>query len=240
MGVLLFVTTEVLFRFGGDPSKTITSLMNVVLLVLPLVCLVLGTAHFYNSREFNELLLAQPMNRSSLYLGKLAGFTAALSVVFVFGTGLPFLIHSFTPGIYAAKLVTLLIVGILFIVIFSAVGFLVATRFDDKIKGLGSVFLLWFFLSVVYDGTVLLFIHLFRDYPYETPIILIMMANPVDLGRILIILQMDLPSLMGYTGAVFREFFGSGQGTVVSAAVLLAYAGLFTGLGLRAFNRKDL
>jgi len=49
--VILFAVTEVLFRFGGDPARTIASLVNIVLVVIPLMSVVLGTIYFYNSRE---------------------------------------------------------------------------------------------------------------------------------------------------------------------------------------------
>ncbi len=236
---MLFVATEVLFRFGGDPAKVIASLMNVALVVVPLVCLVLGTIYFYNAREFNELLLAQPMNRASIYLGKLTGFTAALSASFLVGLGLPFLIHSYQLELYAAKIAMLLGVGVALIVIFSAVAFWVATRYEEKIKGLGYVILIWFFLAVVYDGIILLFIHVFRDYPFETPLMMLVLANPIDLGRILILLQLDISALLGYTGAVFRKLYGSSAGTGISAAALVLYATIPIFLGLRAFRRKD-
>lgn len=32
--------------------------------------------------------------------------------------------------------------------------------------------------------------------------------NPIDLGRILVLLKMDVAALLGYTGAVFRQFLG--------------------------------
>ena len=92
---ILFAVTEVLFRFGGDPARTIASLVNIVLVVVPLMSVVLGTIYFYNSREFNELLLAQPVNRTSIYIGKLIGFAGALCVAFLAGLGGPFLIHSY-------------------------------------------------------------------------------------------------------------------------------------------------
>ncbi len=33
--------------------------------------------------------------------------------------------------------------------------------------------------------------------------------NPIDLSRILILLQLDVSAMMGYTGAVFKDFFGT-------------------------------
>ncbi len=64
--------------------------------------------------------------------------------------------------------------------------------------------------------------------------------NPIDLSRIQILLQMDISALMGYTGAVFRDFFGSNTG------ILLSFVGLFIWIvfpimiSMRKFKRKDL
>jgi Cu-processing system permease protein len=239
MAVVLLIVTEVLFRFGGDPGKTITSLMNVVLVIVPLISVVLGTIYFYNSREFNELLLAQPLNRSTIYLGKLLGFIGALWLAFLAGLGIPFLIHSFQLVSYVGKILTLLGVGVCFIVVFSALAFYAATRFEDRIKGLGFTLLAWFFLAVVWDGILLLFVHMFREYPYEPAMMVLVFLNPIDLGRILILLQLDISALMGYTGAVFRKTFGSNLGLALSAAAMVIYGAVPLWFGLRTFRRKD-
>ena len=54
-GVLL-PCNEGLMRFGGDTSA-VASLLNVVLLLIPLVSIVIGTMTVYNNRDFTELLL---------------------------------------------------------------------------------------------------------------------------------------------------------------------------------------
>jgi len=239
IALVLFALTEALFRFGGEPGKTITSLMNVVLVVVPLVSLVLGTIYFYNSREFNELLLAQPVNRTSIYLGKLAGFASALALAVLVGMGLPFLIHSYGLREYAGKIATLLAVACAFVVIFTALAFYTATRFEDRIRGLGATLIVWFALAVVWDGFLLLFVHMFREYPYEPWLLGLVFLNPIDLGRILILLQLDISALMGYTGAIFRNVFGSDTGTLVSTAAMLVYAAVPIAFGLRTFRHKD-
>jgi len=239
MAAVLFVVAEVLFRFGGDAGKTIASLMNVVLVLVPLISVVLGTIYFYNSREFNELLLAQPLNRSTIYLGKLAGFTTALCLAFVAGLGIPFIIHGVQLASYAGKIAALLGVGCCFIVVFSSLAFYAATRFEDRIKGLGTTLLVWFFLAVVWDGIILLFVHFFHDYPYEPAMMGLVFLNPIDLGRILILMQLDISALMGYTGAVFRKVFGTNLGLALSALAMVVYATVPVLFGLRAFRRKD-
>ncbi len=239
IGLMLFVVTEVLFRFGGDPAKTLASILNVVLVVVPLLSVVLGTIYFYNSREFNELLLAQPVDRTSIYLGKLVGFAASLCLAYIAGIGMPFLLHSFGLRAYAGKVITLLLVGCCFIVIFSSLAFYFATRFDDRIKGLGLTLLVWFFLTVIWDGVILLFVHLMREYAYEPGLLAMVFANPIDLGRILILMQLDIAALMGYTGAVFRGALGAQYGPLLAAVAMLAYAAVPVTFGLRKFLAKD-
>jgi Cu-processing system permease protein len=239
IAVTLLAVTEALFRFGGDPAKTIASVMNVVLVVVPLLSVVLGTIYFYNSREFNELLLAQPVNRTSIYLGKLAGFTAPLCLAYLTGVGVPFLLHSYGLREYAGKIATLLLVGCCFIVIFASLAFYAATRFEDRIKGLGATLVAWFILTVIWDGVILLFVHVFREYPYEPGLLALVFLNPIDLGRILILMQLDISALMGYTGAVFRNVFGAELGVLLAAAAMVFYATVPIVSGLRMFRAKD-
>ncbi len=66
-----------------------------------------------------------------------------------------------------------------------------------------------------------------------------MLANPVDLGRVLLLLQFDLGALAGYTGAVFERFFGTVQGSLWSAAALSLWVAVPFASSLRQFARKD-
>ena len=76
---LFFLTaSELLFRFSGGSAKALLSLANIALIVVPLVSLVLGTMFLYNAREFNELLLSQPVNRRQLYAGLYLGLALPL------------------------------------------------------------------------------------------------------------------------------------------------------------------
>jgi len=67
--LVLLLLTDALLRFGGSGPRAVVSLLNLVLIVVPLVSLVFGTLHIYRAREFAELLLAQPVGRGSLFAG---------------------------------------------------------------------------------------------------------------------------------------------------------------------------
>ena len=77
------------------------------------------------------------------------------------------------------------------------------------------------------------------DYPVERPLLGAMLANPIDLARVLLLLRFDSAALLGYTGAVFADFFGGRTGALVASAALAAWIAIPLGLGLRAFRRKD-
>lgn len=239
IGVFFFLSSEAMFRFGADPAKALVSLMNIILIVVPLMSLILGVIYFYHSREFVELLLAQPIMRSSIYLGKIIGLAMALSIVFVLGLGLPFLLHGAGFAGYWASFAVVVGVGCAFIMIFTSIAFMVATIHEDKIKGFGTAILLWLYLAVIYDALILLAIYAFREYPLERALIGLAMLNPVDLGRILILLRLDISALMGYTGAVFKHFYGSGAGAGLSGAMLALWLAVPLTIGLTKFHRKD-
>jgi len=236
--LLFLLLTDLLFRFGGSGDRVLVSLLNVVLLLVPLVSIVVGTMHLYQSREFVELLLAQPVGRRALYGALWIGLTVPMALAFVAGVGLPFLWHG--VGDSGGTLVTLLIAGAALTAVFTALAYLLAVTFQDRAAGLGAAILAWLFLAVLWDGMILVGTAAFSDYPLETPVLTAVLLNPIDLARVLLLLKIDIAALMGYTGAVFERFFGSGRGLLVSAGALAAWVVVPAWLGMRRFVRKDL
>ncbi|MBS1538734.1 MAG: ABC transporter permease subunit [Bacteroidetes bacterium] len=230
--------TDALFRFGSDTSRAMVSLMNIIILLIPLVSIIFGTMYFYNARDFVEMLLSQPIERKRLFIGLFSGLALPLSGGFVLGVCLPFAIHS--GKIYdMSSFVMLLASGILLTFIFIALALFISTKTDDKVRGLGISLLVWLFCAVLYDGLIWLIIAYFGDYPLEKAMIGLTIANPVDLARIVIMLKFDIAALMGYTGAVFEKFFGSLVGITIAGSSLILWivAPLFAGMKL--FNKKD-
>jgi Cu-processing system permease protein len=238
-GFVFLISTDALFRFGGTGDSVILSLLNLVLIVIPLVSIVLGTMYVYSSREYIELILTQPIRRRSLFAGLFVGLSLPLVCAFTIGVGLPFLFHGALTGGAAAALGLLLFVGGLLTVIFVALAFLIALVTEDRIKGLGAALVTWIFFAIVYNGLVLLAIQLFSVYPLHRPVIGMTVLNPIDLGRVLILLQLDVAVLMGFTGAVFERFFGSSTGRMISLAALFVWLAVPLALGRFTFLRKN-
>jgi len=92
--LFLLVISFSMFRMEENSSKAILSLMNIVLIVLPLISLVFTTIHYYNSYEFIELMLSQPMSRTRILLSEYSGVCISLLTSFFMGIGVPVLLYS--------------------------------------------------------------------------------------------------------------------------------------------------
>jgi Cu-processing system permease protein len=237
-GLLLLGLTEALLRFGGGGPRAVISLLNLVLILVPLVSLVFGTMYLYGAREFIELLLAQPVGRRALFAGLYAGLALPLAGGFLLGVGVPFLWSGAGPE-GDAPVGLLLATGILLTLVFTALAFLVSVVVADRARGLGVAILLWLALTVLYDAVLVLVTTTMAEYPLELPLLGLTLLNPVDLGRVLLLLKLDVAALMGYTGAVFERFFGSGLGTALTAGALLVWVVVPLLLGMRRFAARD-
>jgi Cu-processing system permease protein len=236
--VFCFAATEVLLRFTGGDAKTLLSLTNVVLFLGPMVTMVYGTVYLYSSREFIELLLAQPLKRSTLFGGLYVGLAAPLTAAFIAGIAAPFLLHGLS-GDARAPLAIMLGGGSVLTLIFTGLAFCVALRFEDRLTGLGMGMALWLLLALAYDGLILFIVAIMPDRAVEKSLLAVSLANPVDLVRIAVLFQFDISALMGYTGAVFSRFFSGATGVAVIAAALTTWVGVPLMLGFSQFKRKD-
>ena len=233
--IILCVFSWSIFSLEDNTSKGIMSLLNVILLTVPLVSIIFGNIYMYNSAEFIELLVSQPVKRSAIWSSLFLGLTLALNASFFIGIGLPVLL--FVPSMTG---ITVIFSGMLITTIFVSIAMLCAILMRDKARGIGLSIMIWLFLSLIYDGLVLFFMFQYADYPIEKPMAILAAFNPIDLARIQVLLQVDVAVLMGFTGAIFKKMFGTSVGLIVSLMIMLLWIVLPYLLSLRLFNKKDL
>ncbi|WP_350284855.1 ABC-2 transporter permease [uncultured Croceitalea sp.] len=210
----------VLLFLNNDVSKAVITLMNIIIVLVPLIGTIFGVMYYYNSKEFTELLLAQPIKRSSIFLGQYFGVAGSLTLSLVLGLGIPFVLYGLLRSDAIFDFSMLLLIGAFLTLIFTALSFNIALSNENKIKGFGYAVLLWLFLAVVYDGLFLMSLILFEEYPLDNFSLFATMLNPIDLSRTLILLKLDISALLGYTGAVFKSFFGTSLGLFISFLML--------------------
>lgn len=233
--VFLLAISFGFFSFNDNPIKSISSLLNIVLIVLPLFSIIFSTTHYYNSYEFTELLLAQPVKRKTLYTSQYLGVSISLAAAFLIGVGIPVLL-------FAQNAAGLLLIcgGLTLTFVFVSMAFLASVYARDKAKGIGVALLLWFYFVFIYDALVLMIMFALSDYPIEKFILSLAFLNPVDLIRIILLMQLDVAAIMGFTGAVFSNFLGSVNGIILCFIAIGFWIIIPLIISLRKFVRKDI
>ena len=231
--LLLFTGTFVLLQ--DDVSKVQLSLLNIIILVVPLVSVIFATIHWYNSSEFIEVLLAQPISRKRIFISEFIALSLAVGGAFLLATGIPLLIF------YPDTVSLLLMIGGFFLtIIFIALAFWSAVFTRDKAKGIGLSLVFWLYFSLIYDGLILMIMFNFSDYPIDKIVVALLSLNPVDVTRVMILMKMEMSAMLGYSGAVFTDFIGSNVGMIYSVVLLLIWSIIPFLWALRKFSKKDL
>ena len=218
-----FLLGFVLLFLNPSLSKAVITLMNIIVVLTPMIGTIFGVMYYYNAREFTELLLAQPVKRSAVFLGQYLGVSLSLTLSLIIGLGIPFLIYGIVRSAEIFNFGMLLASGAFLTFIFVALSMNMALFYENRIKGFGYAILMWLFFAVVYDGIFLVSLVVFDDYPLDNLALAASFLNPIDLSRIMIMLKLDISALLGYTGALFQKFFGTNIGMLVSLAMLAVW-----------------
>lgn len=233
--LLLLLISLSVFNLESNAAKGLLSLLNIILILVPLISIIFSTIYIYNSSEFIELLVSQPLKRKTIWLALFIGLAISLSLAFFIGIGIPVLLyHADASGII------MILSGLFLTIVFVSIAMMAAGFTRDKAKGIGLAITLWLFFSLIFDGLVLFLLFQLQEYPLERAMVAISFFNPIDLSRVQILLQMDISALMGYTGAIFREFFGNTTGILLSFAGLFVWTVIPLMLSLKKFRKKDL
>lgn len=233
--VLLFIISWSVLGLESNFTKATLSLLNVVLLVVPLVSIIFSTIYVYNSSQFVELLLSQPVPRSKVWFNIFLGLTTALILAFLVGCGIPILLYaSIKTGM------SLIITGVFLSVIFTSLAMLAAIFSRDRAKGIGVSIFIWMFFAIIYDAILLILMFQFADYPIEGIMATLAAINPVGLSRIFVLLQLDVGAMLGQAGAIFQKVFGSGGGMGISLIILVLWSVFPFLWSLIKFNKRDL
>ena len=135
---LLAILSWSVFSLEDNSTKGLLSLLNIILLIVPLVAVIFSTIYQYNSAEFIELLLSQPVQRKKIWWSLFLGLSASMMLAFSIGAGIPLLI-------YEPSTVGFMMFGIgnLISVVFVSLALLSAILTRDKAKGIGISIMLW-------------------------------------------------------------------------------------------------
>ena len=213
---LVFAVFSLVIAYAGGAQQgavglrslefTIASLVSLVIYLVPLIALLLGFDAIVGERERGslDLLLALPITRAELLLGKYLGLAAALALAMLAGLALVggMLWRQFgVTGLYhyAGFVLSALLLGLAFLSLAMALSVLAR----DRTRASGLAIVLWFFFVLVFDLLLLgALVSTAGQYGGEVfPYLLLL--NPADVFRILNVFSMDdMRSLYGLTSIV--------------------------------------
>ncbi len=223
------------FGLEDNSAKGLLTILNVILFTVPLVSILFATIYLYNSSEFIELLLSQPVKRKKIWLSLFLGLSLSMGAAFFIGAGIPLLINARN-----SVGMMMIVVGCLISLVFVALAFLCSILTRDKSKGIGIAIMTWLYFALIFDGLVLFLLFQLSDYPIEKAMVAVTALSPIDLARIQILLQLDVSAMMGYTGAIFKDFFGTSLGLIMSFMLLCLWIIIPFYISLKKFKNKDL
>ncbi len=225
----------------GGFSRTTAGLVNLCLLLVPLLCLVLGSSAVVSERERGTLatMLAQPVSPLEFLVGKYVGLTLAVWAAVGLGFGVAglaiALLHPIT-GIVQYLLFGLLSAGLTMTML--AVGLLLSVASDARMKALALGMVTWFVLVLFYDLAAIALALTFSTSGQA--LLLAVLANPVEGVRILAVieLQPDL-RILGPMGAYLVNELGVPTTRTILLAQLVAWTVLPLLAAWRLFEHQD-
>jgi len=203
-------------------TRTSASLLSLVLYVVPLIALTMGTLSFTSERSVSELLFAQPVTRTEILLGKLAGLFASMVTSTLIGFGAGGLVIAARAGSEGAERYPAFVgLSLLLALAFLSLSALVAFLFQRKARAFGVTLILWFFFVVFYDLLVIGGSLLFKERTANTLIFASLFGNPVDMVRVASLIVLDGKEIFGAAGGALVRFLGGD-----AASLLLLLGGL--------------
>jgi Cu-processing system permease protein len=221
-------------------ARTTLSLMNLVLLIVPLCGLLLGVTSLGGGGETLPLLLAQPVGRGEVLMGKFLGLGAALTVAQALGFGVGGVVVAVNAGADQVRaFLSLTALSITLGWLHLAAALCIGAIWTDRLKAMSIALMLWLVLVVAYDLCVLGATTILNGVPLQAVLFPALLVNPVDLARVLITISVGSGALFGPTSAVLVRMFGPGQGTLLGVAVLTLEIAVPLAIATHVFRRRD-
>lgn len=247
-GLSLAVASSGYILTGGhgvqDFARTAASLIQLVLLLVPLAALLMGTLTLAPERGSSELLFSQPLPRWVILFGKLLGLFAALAAAQALGFGAAGLVIFSQAGDEGVGTFLLLGLGSLVLTaVFLGLAALLAAGSPERGRArvLALSLVLWFVLVVVFDAAALGLASLLPSGLASRTLIVAVLINPADAVRTGALLAAEGTTAFGAASLAFLRFTRGPLGAgLLLAGSLLLWMIVPPLLAARRLGRSDL
>jgi Cu-processing system permease protein len=192
-----------------DFARTAVSLVQLVLLLVPLTALVIGVLSLAPERGAAELTYSQPVSRRTVLFGKLLGLFEALAAAQALGFGAAGVVIFSQSGeeglggfllLVAGSLVmTAIFLGIAALLSAAAIG-------RRRARALALALVVWFVAVVLFDVAALGLASLLPSGTASRVLIVSVLVNPVDAVRTGTLLGIEGTGAFGAASLAFLRF----------------------------------
>lgn len=225
-------------------SRTAVSLIELVLLIIPLTSITFGVLQLTPDRGAAELLFAQPVTRGAVLLGRLLGLFLALVAAETIGFGAAGLLVFLQAGAFgAAGFLGVMASAFVLSGVFLSLAALVSAGLTSRrrTRALAVALVVWFTAVVLFDVAALGIASLLRSGDASRLLIVSVFVNPVDAVRTGALLAVNGTTAFGAASLAFLRFTGgAAMAAVLIAASLLVWMAGPIALAARRLRRSDI
>lgn len=223
-------------------NRVTASLLNLVLYLLPLISLVMGAATIAGEKESGSLhvLLTQPLNKISVITGKFIGLSLSLTATILIGFGGAGLVMAWKTGLLNVEdYLIFVLLSIVLALVFLSMAVLISVVSTKRAQALGLAIFVWFIMILVYDFLAI-GVASMQQVTVVIPLLLaLLLLNPADMVRVLVILQLGGEATFGPTLAALTRTLSHGTGQLLLIIALLLWIVVPVLVATLLFNRRQ-
>jgi Cu-processing system permease protein len=221
-------------------GRTAAGLLNLIMLIVPLMGLTMGAGAIAGERERGTLvyLLAQPISRAELLLGKFTGLSLALVASLALGFGTSALLLAWRAGgagaaAFGAMVAYTAILGLAML----AVGLLLSALARKSGVAVGMAIFLWLTLVFLSDLGLMAGTLVFKLRVEE--LFALAVANPLQAFKMAVMRHLHTSlDVLGPAGLYAAQTYGASLFWILGG-ILLAWVGAPLALALVVFARRS-
>lgn len=229
---------------GGQQgfNRVTASLLNLVLYLLPLIALVMGSSTIAGEKEAGSLhvLLTQPVKKSEVIIGKFCGLSLALIASILTGFGGAGVIIAWKTG--AINIIDYLVfvaLSMVLALVFLSISLLISVIVPRRAQALGLGIFIWFLMILVYDFLAIGVATLPRVSLILPLLLSLLLANPADIVRVLVILQLGGEETFGPTLVALTRMLTDSSGVLLLLVFLVLWIVVPLTVSTLLFSRKQ-
>lgn len=203
-----------------DLARTAASLVQLVLLLVPLTALCFGGLALTPDRGAAEILFAQPVSRARILCGRWLGLFLALAAAQLIGFGLAgIVLHGLVGAEGSGAFLILVTISLALTAVFlSLAATLAQTHGGRRARVLALALIVWFGTVLLYDVAVLGIASFLRSGAASRLLMSAALLNPVDAARTAALMGMEGTAAFGAASLALLRFTG-GPAAAMALAV---------------------